>query len=588
MKSLKRYLLVLLSVCLLACALVACDGDNGDNGDNGGDTAITEYIFNVVLEDTQAAVEGVRVQICRGEDFCLMPVNSDASGKVVYSLGANKPDEYEVHILEGSIPEGYTFDNTSVKTTADKQQYTLTLKKNSQTSGDGASDCAHIYVNDRCTKCGEYKKYDHSVKINYGQYINDKDKAGTPASGISLLITDGVSRIATGETDGNGIFTFSAPKYTAKDGNIGYTVMIRDGVPDGFYIQSDVVFSPNALICNVEVYQSAVKDPYTAFYPGELSIGSTIQITMSEKREDDGDGLLSTSHDDSLYYFSVQPSKPDDVGYYRLSAIGLGDGAKLYIGHFPSSSNYISFSADIDNVDESGEYASYIEFMMQKEYMTDSDGNFKYYNSWMFGVRFDSDAEYPTTVTLKLEKLRDIIPGKDVPIKETESVQIASGTKNAADIVGDVSGKTLTDFSFEEINSAVIVKDENGYYHVGSADGAFVMLKISVKSRFFSLDNISEDVSFVNINSTSGMQYLSLVFSETRNVNGEELDYRVVKYYKGMIDQYAELCIDGAYVLNDQLYDFITEWVVQKRPTLPSGINADTAFLYGCAYYTEA
>ena len=87
------------------------------------------YLFTVVLGDTDQPAEGVQVQLCQGDSFCLMPAATDAEGKVVYSLGNPERGVYDVHIMEDSLPEGYTFDNASVKTSADLQEYTLTLVK---------------------------------------------------------------------------------------------------------------------------------------------------------------------------------------------------------------------------------------------------------------------------------------------------------------------------------------------------------------------------------------------------------------------------------------------------------------------------
>lgn len=86
------------------------------------------YLFTVVYGDTQLPAEGVQVQLCQGDDFCLMPAGTDAEGKVSYSLGTNPYGVYDVHILEDSLPEGYTFDNAEIKTSAEETSYTLTLK----------------------------------------------------------------------------------------------------------------------------------------------------------------------------------------------------------------------------------------------------------------------------------------------------------------------------------------------------------------------------------------------------------------------------------------------------------------------------
>lgn len=146
-----KKIIALLVLCLTVGALVACGGDTATETGTGADTnaatesateadtgsvtetdteaAVNTYLFTVVLGDTDRPAEGVQVQLCRGEDFCLMPSATDADGKVSYSLGNNEYGVYDVHIMEDSLPEGYTFDNTAVKTSADAVEYTLTLVK---------------------------------------------------------------------------------------------------------------------------------------------------------------------------------------------------------------------------------------------------------------------------------------------------------------------------------------------------------------------------------------------------------------------------------------------------------------------------
>lgn len=140
-----KKIIVLLVLCLTAGALAACTNDTETDTTTATESATetateTEattdievpanaYLFTVVLGDTNQPAKGVEVQLCRGEEFCLMPSATDAEGKVIYSLSNNERDVYDVHIMEESLPKGYTFDNASVKTSADTAVYTLTLVK---------------------------------------------------------------------------------------------------------------------------------------------------------------------------------------------------------------------------------------------------------------------------------------------------------------------------------------------------------------------------------------------------------------------------------------------------------------------------
>lgn len=159
MKSIKKCLLALLVLCMVVGALAACGDDTTSTTTKGDETSSTTtkgnetttgkpapeqttepagqtntYTFTVICGDTNLPVEGVMVQLCQGDSFCLMPAATDADGKVVYSLGNRDYDVYDVHIMTeddgGYIPEGYSFDNTSVKTNATDTEYTLVLVKN--------------------------------------------------------------------------------------------------------------------------------------------------------------------------------------------------------------------------------------------------------------------------------------------------------------------------------------------------------------------------------------------------------------------------------------------------------------------------
>lgn len=158
MKSIKKCLLALLVLCMVVGALAACGDDTTSTTTKGDETSTTTkgnetttgkpapeqttepagqtntYTFTVICGDTNLPVEGVMVQLCQGDSFCLMPAATDADGKVVYSLGNRDYDVYDVHIMTeddgGYIPEGYSFDNTSVKTNATDTEYTLVLVKN--------------------------------------------------------------------------------------------------------------------------------------------------------------------------------------------------------------------------------------------------------------------------------------------------------------------------------------------------------------------------------------------------------------------------------------------------------------------------
>lgn len=417
------------------------------------------------------------------------------------------------------------------------------------------TNCEHIFVDDVCTKCGATQTYIHTVKVVYGATVSDQTMAGKPLAGVGLLITTDTSMITQGTTNEEGIFTFEAPRYTDPlTGVRGYSVVITSDLPKGYA-------APESCYLLSETCEGTVElgDSNTAFRPEKVSVGSTTHCEMTTGR---------------TYYYAVQPSKPEHVGHYRVSIENATAGVTLTIGHYASNAHYVS---PTPRVSDTGE-APAIEFNMEEQYLQDSTGTWTYPNYWLIGIKVEGEATYPVEFDLKVEKLRDLVAGKDYAINDRERVQIVEGCKPADEITGAVSG-TLTYVD----TAATLVKDENGYYHVNTVDGPLVMLNIANPNRIFGEDG---EASFLTVNSLSGVENLLVSWSETR----DDLSYNVVRYYADMFASYGELCnADGAYPLNEQLYDFLYAWVNQRVSVMIKGdLDADHAFLLACSYYAEA
>lgn len=146
MKTIKKCLMVLLMLGLIAGALAACGEEPDTTGSTQSTAAPTTstpsveeppvevdtYVFTVIYGDTKEPVEGVMVQLCNDKS-CLMPATTDENGKAEYSLGNFEYGVFDIHIMSvedgGFIPEGYSFDNTAFKTNATDTEYTLELVK---------------------------------------------------------------------------------------------------------------------------------------------------------------------------------------------------------------------------------------------------------------------------------------------------------------------------------------------------------------------------------------------------------------------------------------------------------------------------
>lgn len=99
-----------------------------DKAPQGGEDETVEYRIVVLIKNadgTETPVAGARVQVCIGEE-CRIPVAADENGVAVMQLPA---DVWSIHLMEGSYPDGYTFDNEKYQTTAKGGEFKVYLEK---------------------------------------------------------------------------------------------------------------------------------------------------------------------------------------------------------------------------------------------------------------------------------------------------------------------------------------------------------------------------------------------------------------------------------------------------------------------------
>lgn len=462
---------------------------------------------------------------------------------------------------EGGSKETDISSDTVAETETETDSGT-TAETDSESATETETACNHTFVGETCSQCGAAKTYLHTVVARYDSSVSDTELVGKPISGVSLVITmNGTGFVTSGTTDEKGEFSFEAPKYQVPDSDLlSYSVVVTDGAPEGYTAGETNYFFIDSYTTSVDFYQIILPDPNTAFNPQVVPIGSTVHTTMPELREGD-----------AKYYYAIQPSKPEDVGLYRVTISGATEGVTLNLGHYSSSSAFVSSTP---RTSDSGT-APVIELKLEAQYMQDSTGAWTYPNRWIIAVYVEGDATYPVEYDLTVERVRDLIPGKDYEITERNREQMIEGAPRADEVIGEVTGElTYVD------TAATLVKDDAGYYHVGSVEGPLVVLNLKDPNRIFGVDG---EASFLNINSVSGIENLLV----SRQGERDGLRYVWVTYYYDMIAQYAELCNqDGVYPLNEQLHDFLRAWVNQRVSSLVKGdLDEDHAYLLACSYY---
>lgn len=573
MKKIQTWVLALLVFSLTLGLLAGCVAieDPSINGTTtGGDVAAEgSYKFTVIYGDTREPVEGVTIQLV-GEGF--KTVTTDQNGVAQYPLGDHEYGTYEIHILTNDdgyfIPTGYSFDNTAFKTNATDKEYTLELVRDV---------CEHEFDKDLyCAKCQQYQ---YTVKLRYGAQIKDESKQSKPVEGVHVVITaNGTQLIAEGTTNAEGDFVFAAPKFASSDGYSSYQIAIENGVPKGYYVFNDLMFMVGQQECLVECYTQVEKADYTAFNPLKVAINGSGKIVMDAQRFDDSTGdddLMASVQDDSLYYFSVTPSMPSHVGHYKVTISNVPEGVRIFLGQYPSTAVTVSPSPSKSAISEPGQDVE-LEFNMEERYLKDSTGAWTYNNSFLFGVRVEGDATYPLECDVTVVRERDLIPGVDYVQNIRTQITIEADAKPAAEIMGDVSDKTLVMIGKDAAAGIDLVLGEDGYYHIGSASGAILLMNLKNANPFF---GEGDGQSFVTVNQASGTE--NLLVSYDRD------GYSEVHLYSGMIQAYGALCgADGYYPVNEQLYTFLKDWTSQRVGDLfKGGLDEDHAFLLVCGYY---
>ncbi len=137
MKSIKKLLAVLLSVCMLAAmlTLTSCvgngtNGDNGDNGNNGGNNGITAKTYTVVVVDgDNNPVEGISLFIYDNSYTISEQKITDQNGKV--SVAPTLPFAGSLNVMVTGVGESGCImpENPMFAFEGDSQECKIILQK---------------------------------------------------------------------------------------------------------------------------------------------------------------------------------------------------------------------------------------------------------------------------------------------------------------------------------------------------------------------------------------------------------------------------------------------------------------------------
>lgn len=186
----KKYLFAL-PVLLLGLALVSCGNKTDNKPDNQEEDDDTRYKA-IVLYPDGSPVTNTKVQWCAGT-VCKTPVKVDDKG--VAAIEMEDTDEgYYIHIMEGAMPEGYTYNPNIYTTDASNKKITIQLLKlETASSGDGKLDTPYQVgegaYNINVPSKGEYPFYAFTASTA-GTYVIESlavDKLATTVIDAVLL-----------------------------------------------------------------------------------------------------------------------------------------------------------------------------------------------------------------------------------------------------------------------------------------------------------------------------------------------------------------------------------------------------------------
>ena len=322
MKTKFKLLIVLLATfCLsLTCGLVAACKETEDEPVDYGDPAKDGYVITVLFpdgspvkntdsDDPRFYIPTAELTDMDGNRIATAPINASGVAQIDYY----EPGEYYIKLTD--YPTGYVFDNTSVKTSADKARYTVSLELDAPTP----------------------------YTVNLVNY--DDDPLNMPNVNVKLM--DGTNTIATATTDENGTAVTSTIVRGKYD-------IVLENLPEGYsYKKASTAVNGWAVGVNVVV----LKD---------------ITFNNADKLDEDGiavwdaalnDYYLSTIRFDKTgdcYVYTAEFAAKEEV-FFKIHApktgsytIGSKEGNNYEIKFYSDDLTYFDSSLTISSDENNG------------------------------------------------------------------------------------------------------------------------------------------------------------------------------------------------------------------------------------------
>ncbi len=340
-------------------------------------------------------------------------------------------------------------------------------------------------------------------------------------------------------------------KFTAKKGK--YTVSFVSPAKEYFYDAEKCVLTANVTSITVPLLEKAVVS-------GQLYAHSTVvddYIEYDYYEVVEGMCYAPVSDGEMTYFLFV----PERAGTFEIYASA---DTEVEIGYY-GSPHYVLQSSASDLVDGK------LVFDVHNYHIgTTKDAT----TSYVIGVRTadNSDAD----CILYVERTGD--PTWSV---SDEPWQVAVANDKYLVKYNGEAGKTLVDIDITS-QPVVVLNENDGYYHYGSADGPLVLVRIASDAKFLG-------ASLVDVCDTSTFGIY---------VYNDDGSFAYKERYNELIYQYQEICDEsGVCPLNPQLAKIIKDfgeykgwWTSATNPgyifgNTPAYKYPDSAWLFCCCYY---
>ena len=413
-----------------------------------------------------------------------------------------------------------------------------------------------------CDECGnQIADPNLDGKIIYSIKVVDAD--GNPLPNMIVSVLDGEEKLAFKMTDAEGKVSCSEKNaLSAKD--VPYTVTVTDTKnSDVYYDKSIAVLSDGKEDITVTIYEKNSGLHSETLYPSDGAVES----------------VSAPIYDDGGYYVELREGKnyfvfvPTRRGQYKLS---VDTDVSVTMGYF-GSPHFVQ-SNNLASADGSGEVfkENNALFFNIRIFNVGED----YYSSSRYVCRIDADKA--GSAILKVQCVDPNLPMSKEELPWEEYILSSDPEKYVPDFA--VSGiSELTDFDITDPTLKAVYNENDGFYHLGAADGPVILVKLAVDSPYLA--------SFKTIMETT--QLAVYVYG------GDDVLDKKINYHT-MMQKYIDAADEalGVYPLTPALKEAFTVigdawgWYKGGAGSIfsilePGTLVSENAYLFACCYYTE-